>query len=248
MIIRNEQLQAFQAESVRQFVSKLVDESAEKFPKHWGALGRAGMQPIVEHGVKRAGIYGFDFEYSLSTYVDIMLLLGSHFDIDFQLPWAAGILTDSSITDQGIRAIQLHDAAMGYLARVSGEDRRQIQAALDRVRAGWNRLFVSGGASLTDQILRSLFHIHPEKCDVIGGPVLDRLVTEGTAAAAKHGVRTREGVMLFVGLMFILGSHFDEDPQFPWVENCLTALRRNDDQGFHAAALQVRKQIDYWLA
>lgn len=71
--------------------------------------------------------------------------------------------------------------------------------------------------------MRHFFAFYPHECRQAGESAVRELVQLGIQRAAAHGYRARNAVGLYVNLMFILGSRFDEDPQIPW------ALEQLDD-------------------
>jgi len=61
--------------------------------------------------------------------------------------------------------------------------------------------------------LRNFF---PRHVAVLGQAWLSRMVRYSVQRAESRCLETERGIYLYVALMFMLGSRFDEDPQFPW--------------------------------
>ena len=68
-------------------------------------------------------------------------------------------------------------------------------------------------AGLMDH-LRSFF---PEHAAALGATQLGRVVRYGLQRAESRGLQTERGLYLYLALMFMLGSAFDEDPQLTWM-------------------------------
>jgi hypothetical protein len=56
---------------------------------------------------------------------------------------------------------------------------------------------------------------HPQQWDVLGDLGGRKVVSFGIDRAEAHGFNSRGGVRLWLQLMFLFGSYFDEDPLFP---------------------------------
>ena len=84
---------------------------------------------------------------------------------------------------------------------------------------------------LRDDVLSHLWRQYPQHCLILTDPGARRAIDVGVDRAAVHGFRELAQVRAFVTLMVFLGSHFDEDPQLPWVAEHLqqTAKARRAD-------------------
>ncbi|HXN45620.1 MAG TPA: hypothetical protein VN893_03210 [Bryobacteraceae bacterium] len=56
----------------------------------------------------------------------------------------------------------------------------------------------------------------PKHCEVLGEDGTRVAVEAGIQRAGRFGFNSRGPVNLFIDLMFLLGSEFDSDPQYPW--------------------------------
>ncbi len=61
--------------------------------------------------------------------------------------------------------------------------------------------------------LRGFF---PQHAAILGETPLQRVVRYGLRRAESRGLGTERAIYLYIALMFMLGSRFDEDPQMPW--------------------------------
>jgi hypothetical protein len=163
-------------------------------------------------------------------YVELMFMLGSHFDEDPQLPWAAEILGDESVTDEVSRSDRLREKAWEYVNYTAPDFRdvdtgagglRFLQALHDIRQAPDAVLSETDFPELTRQFISRSSQLFPSKCEYVGEANLGRLVRLGVGSAKTHGITTARGVVLFVSMMFVLGSGFDKDPLLPWVSAIL---------------------------
>jgi hypothetical protein len=179
-----------------------------------------------------------------------MLCLGSNFDDDPQLPWASGILKAKTISEPATRMMQLDNEAQAYLDRAAGEGNELLRSALlsvqkNRIAEPWQ----PQAATLEQSIVRELRAIWPHKCHVLGEAGLGDLAHEGVEAARKHGLATGRGALIYVGVMFLLGSGFDTDPQCPWAARILSdpALKNPAEKAeqLYGAAMSY---LEKWLS
>ena len=247
LVIRREQMDLFEQEAVRNFENRMLAHLQECFPKHSKFLGEPGVRQVIRCGLERAKGYGLETERGLRLYVDLMFLLGSGFDADPQLPWAAEILNDKKLPDEAFRIDRLHEKATEYLDKVGGARNEHIDRVLRQIRQ--ERIEAFPASRSADYILPWLNLLHPEKCQYVGEACLRRLLERGVERAEAHGLASPRGVLVCVALMFILGSGFDADPQFPWVAAIL-----NDPSGDHPDQraqrlhLAAMEYLEKWLA
>ncbi|MBN1843959.1 MAG: hypothetical protein JW883_16990 [Deltaproteobacteria bacterium] len=82
---------------------------------HCKVLEEVNIRSAIRYGLKRAKGYGLTTERSVRLYIEMMFLLGSGFDADPQLPWAAEILNDETILAENLRIDLLRDKAWDYV-------------------------------------------------------------------------------------------------------------------------------------
>jgi hypothetical protein len=85
---------------------------------------------------------------------------------------------------------------------------------------------------LLDQVIRTAFEnemvahskeFSPRLCEVIGEEQLRVALRTAIDRANGYGFTNRGPVRLFIELMFLFGSGFDTDPQYPWAASILQA-------------------------
>jgi hypothetical protein len=53
--------------------------------------------------------------------------------------------------------------------------------------------------------------------------MFDAMVRLAWTSCSNYGLQTREGLLVYSAIMFLLGSHFDRDPLHPWVSQPLNS-------------------------
>jgi hypothetical protein len=217
--IRREQLQAFEQPSPDTFTAGMLEHLRQHFPRHAELFGERALRDVIEEGRKRAGAHGFTTRHELYLYIDLMVMLGSGFDTDTQLPWAAELLAG----DGPQRIERLYGRAMEHLDRVVGPNQVFPLRTYSRLaRLSWEDLEVrfqhSPAAEAAEQLLAVLWR---EKCDEIGWPAVRHVVTASQALAAERGVPSAPGVAAFAAYLFVFGHHVHRDPLYTAISGAL---------------------------
>ncbi len=134
LVIRKAQMAVLEQAVLRTFENRMLEHLKEFFPKHCEILGEEQVRKVIRLGIERAEQYGLVSERDIHLYVGLMFMLGSYFDQDPQLPWAAKILTDENIVYPNHRADQLHNRAMAFLNEAAGKDSQYLDRALRKAR------------------------------------------------------------------------------------------------------------------
>ncbi len=222
LIIRKEQMDVFEAEAVRSFEARVAEHLKKKFPKHCEAMGDEALTKVVESGRERAATYGLQGERSVRLYLELMLMLGSGFDQDPQLPWAAAALGNRELGDESARIDALYRQVGEFAIRTAGPNNEYLNRTLSALPEERPEGYVGSGASnFEDYMLHRLTMLYPEKVEAVGREPLRVLIRRGVAGARRTGLTTEPGVILYVCLMFFLGAGFDGDPQFKWAADIL---------------------------
>ena len=92
-----------------------------------------------------------------------------------------------------------------------------------------------------DEMVLHSQNFSPELCKVLGEEQLRLAVRDAIVRADNYGFTNRGSIRLFIELIFLFGSAFDTDPQYPWSANI---LRDSSDQMQRAERL-YEKTLDY---
>lgn len=245
--IRSEQVQVFEQAAVRNFEDRMIEHLREFVPRHFKMLEEADFRKIIQYGWERAKSHRLTSERSVRIYIQLVLMLGSSFDSDPQMPWAAEILNDESIQDETERIDRLHDKAWDYAdyvaldyGDVEGDvDSSRFVEKIRQIRRERNEVLQQSDVpEFYKRMIMEIKQTFPKKCEYIGELSLRRLIQRGIESAKSYGITIERGVVLFVSMMFVLGSGFDTDPRLPWASAIL-----NDP-----AITDQSKRVDQLLA
>jgi hypothetical protein len=215
-IIRKAHMEAFEKAAVEGFEDRMLDHLRRFLPRHCEASGEASIRRLSQQDV--------------CLYISLMVMLGSGFDADPQLPWAAAILKEKSETRPEVMTTALCTRAMGYLDRVEGQNSEYLERVLRTMFRhplydAWQPLTGDFERDVVDLLLRTW----RKKCEDMGHDAMHGLVESGLQAASRYGIKSQCGMTVYVGLMLLLGSSFDSDPQFQWAQSILNEPSLSDE-------------------
>ncbi len=72
-----------------------------------------------------------------------------------------------------------------------------------------------------NRLLEHLKEFFPKHCEILGEDQVRKVIRLGIEQAEQYEVVSERDLHLYVGLMFMLGSYFDQDPQLPWAGKIL---------------------------
>lgn len=229
MVIRKEQMQAFELNATKSFEDRVYIHLTRWFPNHCELVGEAQMRQVIQTGWKKANTYRFTAACCVQSYIEFMCLLGSGFDTDVLLPWAAEILNDDN-ADQLARGDRLHQKTWEYIDHVAKDyrddkgrpttarfmgDLRELRHDRDDVGPPLD------SAPLLESLRMQIERLFPSKCRYVGETNVRESINSGAKNAERYGITAWRGVILFASMGFVLGSGFDEDPLLPWSSSTL---------------------------
>lgn len=214
--IREEQMEELAKVSLKKFEDRMVEHVKEFFPRHYEVMGEPTIRNVIQYGVDRAKTYDFISERNVCLYTNLMLLLGGNFDADSQLPWVAAVLTDESIAEPNARIDKLLEVATEYLDEVAGLGDKHLELALLNFGEIPVQDFSESATGEADRNTADLLEgVWPQKYAKLGEGIVTRLGQSAMESAGRYGITGDRGVAIYVAHMFLWGSGFDRDPQFP---------------------------------
>ena len=117
MVIRQEQMSAFQEDANADFENRMVVHLNKCFPAECQALQEAGVRKTIRYGIDQAAKYDVKAERDVCKYIDVMMVYGRDFDTREDLPWAPRILNDQVLRNSTARMDNLFVAAKEHQAR-----------------------------------------------------------------------------------------------------------------------------------
>ncbi|MFH1216451.1 MAG: hypothetical protein V1706_08115 [Pseudomonadota bacterium] len=223
LIIRKQQMHAFQSAPRQRFENSLVDHFIAHYPVECALLDNDQILQFIRAGIAKASNHGFSTQRETGLFLGIMFILGSHFDTDPQFSWAMDALNDPLMPDSYERIRQAYAETVDYLENVAGKDNQLIVKALIRLK----KLDITEFDQIPEddlqaKISESLQYCYPEKYEYQGQENVDRLIKSSMVRAAKYGIDSHPGKATFAALSFMLGENFDIDPLQPWAAQTLS--------------------------
>lgn len=119
------------------------------------------------------------------------------------------------------------------------EDRSLIPL---QIRSGQQQVFEQAALKkFEDEMVVHSQEFSPKLCAVLGEEQLRVALRQSITKAGGYGFTFRGPLRLFVEMIFLFGSGFDTDPQYPWATQI---LKTSDDQMKRAEKL-YNKILDY---
>ena len=247
--IRNEQLPALSATDEAGDRASALAELRGRYPAQCGIMGESAAEQLAALSVQRAREHGLRSPEATAVYLGLMVQLGSDFDRDPQLPWAA-TLRDEQLSNAALRLELTCERALYMLSKWRGDDTSGIAAAMRRVAEGpLERLTGDPRLELGPRVDAVLRWVYPEKHATLAWQrTLSQLPAEATATAEAQGLRSPEHVVLIAILLLMLGAGAIHDPQYPWIREALgpapeAGEAKADDQRIEALYGAARAYI-----
>ena len=230
LVIRSAQMEAFEAAAIQAFEDRTYKHLQKYFPGHCLLLGEEQMRRVIQQGWQKAQSYDLTAECCVRSYIEFMCRLGSGFDADPLLPWAAEILNDKTVSDQIERGDRLYDKAWDYIDHISQDYRdttgkpttARFMGEIRSLRHGREDVLTqSTYPTFANDLAWRIKNFFPAKCHYVGEQQVQNLIPRGVRSARTYGITTDRGITLFTMLMFVLGNGFANDLLLPWAKTTL---------------------------
>ncbi len=127
-VIRDAVWDRLAEQAVADFIGRMRVHLRKFFPEQCDALGETRIGQLIEHGIRRARVYGFQSERDVCKYIDLMCVFGHAFDRNERLPWARQILESRFPPDPAERIELLHETALRALHEIEAAERLGTRA------------------------------------------------------------------------------------------------------------------------
>ena len=163
------------------------------------------LRSMLRLGVARAGARGFTFRGPVRLYLELMLLLGSHFDTDPQYPWCAEILARADSASQMQRAEALYRKSLDYWNAVAGPENAHVYAALRRIRTLVRQPPTFTREAFIQAMAVEIVQVYPQKAACLGAHGVDSVIRAGILAARASSLTSLRGFALMTMLVLAFG-------------------------------------------
>lgn len=231
-LISKKQIKAFERlPDLKSFEHQMFSHIAEHFPVHAGLLGRAGLSKVIILGIAKAKQYGFSTRYEVCLFIDMMIMLGSEFDTDIQLPFVSRLLNEQPSQEQLQKIEIVYKASIAHIEKTLGKEEVFPINALSKIRdLDLNELEKRLSVNFRQSLEEELKVLWPEKCIDHHKNIVSNLIDQGIAKANSYGFSKPLHNAYFVMFMFVMGHEFDKDPLYPWVEKVLNDPELTDEE------------------
>lgn len=207
------------------------------------AAGTESLNTMVDLGFQRARSCDFTLSGTIRTYLEIMFVLGSDFNMDPQYFWLKPWLDSQADCPEMDRARLLRFHVVRYLDDVQGIDGTYEIQALSQAQSITMEQLIQIGRSYPQDVMKWLESMCPQKCRFIGTDALGSMVQIAREEATPFGLSSPAGAPLILLLMFTFGSGFLHDPMYSWITKTLNPAYEKDQETQEAKLL--RKTKDY---
>lgn len=248
LVVRSSQLHALRHAAWKNFEDEMWDHWSAYFPVDCELMGERSARKAIRYGIERADAAGFTMKGEMCRYIDLSLSLGSDFDKDPLLPWAAEILAQTCPVEvKAKRMDMLHDRAMSHLREVVGADGASYRRAMTRARrVTYEQAALAGGVRPFETAVRAwLGTLYPQKFEALREATWKAFFAFGCDDADKYGMTNEAATLLHFTVMFMLGSHYARDPQVAWASEVLRNTALVDPEAkARALVARVMMQLD----
>ena len=99
LVIRNEQMEALNQNSLEQFENRMVDHLRDIFPVETEDMSTEDLRHLIREGIDKAEAYDITDEVEVETYLECVVQYGVNFDTDPQTAWVGEILRDERFSE-----------------------------------------------------------------------------------------------------------------------------------------------------
>lgn len=228
--VRKDQMTELNKVSRITFENKMMGHFSQIYPCRCENLGKKQLRKVIRYGTKQAQSYGYETQKQLAYYISLMLILGSDFDKDSQYPWVIEKI-DAANTSSPLNTIQnIYQSTIVFLEKTVGNESQYFKKVLLKLKKfKLNTISETSESQFEEDMIVILKNLYPQKFEFLGRRILHELVSKGVEAVKDYGFTTNKAKSFYVIAMFLIGSAFDRDPQFPWAKTILTELHINDE-------------------
>lgn len=205
------------------YLDKLVKHCHSHYPYLKEKIDYHQLKKILSSCLTITKEIGFNQEDTTRFYIDLIILFGIEFIHDPQYRWAKKILDDYQDFTEVTQAEELYFKAIPFLEGAYGKDlckKDEIFKKLDNYLKSQSTNYVfSKEKSLLDksdikqQVITALNEIVQSKFQITESEDFDHLFSFGIDRAQNHLLMNHPTeIATAIILMFIFGSHFDQDP------------------------------------
>ena len=110
LVVRREQMQAFEQALLTTFVNRMAERLRSRFAAETAELPPADLDTMIRDGIAAAARHGVRDEADVARYLEFVVTYGPRFDVDEKTAWAGAILRRTDLSGTGkMNALDNHD-------------------------------------------------------------------------------------------------------------------------------------------
>ena len=236
-LIRDNQMAVFKDVAFHRYENEVVGHIRTFFPLSFADMEEEGVRKTIRYGYRKALGHGFSTRRNVCLYLNCMLQLGSDFDNDPLFPWTRQLLKDPALKTADDRIDRLSDRAAVVGAQFGELWGAPFAEALRRLSKPFEGIFQAPAGTGFPGVVPYLENVFPEKYEAIGDGPVQAMVRLSEERAAAYVMTGKPEQLVYAACMFLWGSGFDKDPQFPWAAQALGEPARERARALYYATV-----------
>src|SRR5262245_10665352 len=98
LVVRREQMQAFERALLATFVNKMAERLRLRLPAETAPLVPTDLKTLISDGIAAATRHGVRDEADVARYLEFVVMYGLRFDVDEKTAWAGAILRRADLS------------------------------------------------------------------------------------------------------------------------------------------------------
>ncbi|MBF0233808.1 MAG: hypothetical protein HQK65_12335 [Desulfamplus sp.] len=250
MKISKKSYQAFEAETLKNFESEMWVH-LQGFAPHLCKVAKENrVRLLIRQGIKNAKMYGFVNRGPVRFYIELMFVLGSHFDTDPQYAWVHEFLTYSN-DDQTYRSMCLYEKYMLYTSQTMGEKNSMLIAALEKTLLLHPDSMKSPETASKTELSKLMESVYPERFSTFDQSTVTKIMDSAITTSNKHKAIKFSSLSISTLLTLFVGWRYDTEPLYHWIGKLLTdeSFQSPDDRYiavFNQSKKDINAVVKYW--
>lgn len=231
---------------------EIRDDFYQRFPRRARSMGKQNVDFFIDLVIEKATFYHLTRRDQIKQYLDLTLILGSHFDDDpLTKKWIQGPLKEAYKNSSSL--ILLKDSLAEPMRNSMGDKMSVYRQRLVSLM----QKDITYLMTITDEehIIPFVKSLYPERCAELPTEALSQLYEKYLPFYLDQGFYSYSSHALLLGIQLFLGHGVFNDPLYPWVAkltsyNSLISNEQKINTLISYTQKRIRKEIinldHYW--
>lgn len=192
---------------------EIRDDFYHRFPRKARSLGKQNVNAFINLIIKKASEYQLTRRDQVKQYLELALILGSHFDDDPLLKkWIQEPIKEAHKSSSSL--IQLKDTLAEPMRNSMGDKMSVYRQRLTSLM----QKNISHLATITDMehVIPFVKSLYPERCAVLPVEAISHLYEKSLPFYLEQGFYSYKSHSVLLGIQLFLGYGVFSDPLYPW--------------------------------